>query len=255
MIHLILALIICCFVGGLAGYIGSLMLSKRMSLVGGPLGHLALPGITLALLYGFDVSLGALLFLTIGIALIWFFELRTKLPLEALTAIVFASSVAVTFLFLPEEESFPALIGDISQINLPVVIITALSCVAVFFIVKKIFSKTVLITISEDLAVSEKISVKKYNLIYLACIAVTIALGVRIVGGLMTAAIVAIPAATSRNISTNLKSYAYLSMGFGVASCLAGVIASSIISFSPGPLIIIANTIFFLVSLTFKKAV
>ena len=55
----ILALAIGAFVGGAAGYLGTLMLSKRMALVAGPLGHLTLPGIALALTFGFDVSLGA----------------------------------------------------------------------------------------------------------------------------------------------------------------------------------------------------
>ncbi len=55
----VLAIIMTASIGAVAGYLGTLMLSKRMSLVGGPLGHLTLPGITLALLYGFDVSLGA----------------------------------------------------------------------------------------------------------------------------------------------------------------------------------------------------
>ena len=56
--QLILSLTAGIFIGGAAGYLGSLMLSKRMALVAGPLGHLTLPGIALALLYGFDVSFG-----------------------------------------------------------------------------------------------------------------------------------------------------------------------------------------------------
>ena len=101
----IYALILATSIGSVAGYIGSLMVTKRMALMGGALGHLTLPGVTLALIYGFDVSLGALIFLAIGILFIWLFEIRTKLPMEALTAVVFASSIAVAFLFLPEEET------------------------------------------------------------------------------------------------------------------------------------------------------
>jgi ABC-type Mn2+/Zn2+ transport system permease subunit len=47
------------FIAGAAGYLGSLMLSRRIALVAGPLGHLTLPGVALALLHGIDVSLGA----------------------------------------------------------------------------------------------------------------------------------------------------------------------------------------------------
>lgn len=51
----ILSLITVIFIGGTAGYLGSLMITKRMALVGGPLGHLALPGAALALFYGFNI--------------------------------------------------------------------------------------------------------------------------------------------------------------------------------------------------------
>ena len=61
-----LAILMTSSIGAAAGYLGTLMLSKRMSLVGGPLGHLTLPGIALALLCGFDVSIGAFLMLTSG---------------------------------------------------------------------------------------------------------------------------------------------------------------------------------------------
>lgn len=249
----ILALIIGGFVGGAAGYIGSLMVTKRMALMGGALGHLTLPGIALALVYSFDVFLGALLFLALGIALIWLFELRTKLPIEALTAVTFASSVAIAFLFLPEEKTAQALIGDISQISFSTMEITVALSLIVFFTTKRIFSKMVLTSISEDLAKAQGISVKKYNFIFLTCIALTVALGVRIVGGLLTAAIVAIPACTSRNLSKNLFQYSYGGMVLGSLACILGIVGFKFTDIPAGPLIIIASALLFLVSLIFKR--
>jgi len=61
------------FVGGVAGYLGSLMLSRKMTIVVDPLSHLALPGVALALIFEKDISLGAFLFLFFGAILIWFF--------------------------------------------------------------------------------------------------------------------------------------------------------------------------------------
>ena len=112
---LMLSLISGIFIGGAAGYLGTLMLSRRMSLVAGPLGHLTLPGIALALIWGFDVSLGALPFVIVGVVVIWLLEMRTRLPMEALTALVFASGVAIALLFLPMEQAETALVGDISR--------------------------------------------------------------------------------------------------------------------------------------------
>lgn len=62
-----------------------------------PCGHLTLSGVALALRYGFDMSLGAFPLVVLGAVLIWIFEIRTKLPMEALTAVVFASDVAIAF--------------------------------------------------------------------------------------------------------------------------------------------------------------
>jgi len=249
----ILSLVTGIFIGGVAGYLGSLMVSKRMALVGGALGHLTLPGIALALIYGFDVSLGALPLVALGIILIWLFEIRTKLPTEALTAVVFASGVAVAFLILPSEKTVTALIGDIAQVELYGAVISIILATIVFFVIRKIFSKMVLSNISEDLAKVQGINVKKYNFIFLASIAIIVALGVKIVGGLLTAALVAIPACAARNISRNLFQYTYGGMIIGAASCVVGILLFKLTGFSAGPLVILTSTLFFLISMIFKK--
>ena len=248
-----LSLICGIFIGGVAGYLGTLMLSKRMALVAGPLGHLTLPGIALALIYGFDVSLGAFPFVILGIILIWLFEMRTKLPMEALTAIVFASGIAIAFLFLPIEQAETALIGDITKVSLKEAIITAILCLLVFFVIKKIYPQITLINISEDIAKAEKINVKKYNFLYLGAIAIIVALGVKMVGGLLTAALVAIPVCAARNLSKNLFQHTLLATSFGITSAFLGILIFELTGFPAGPLIILTSAFFFLISLIFKK--
>ena len=248
-----LSLVVGIFIGGVAGYLGSLMLTRRMALVAGPLGHLTLPGIALALMYGYDVSLGAFPFVIFGIILIWLFEMRTKLPMEALTAVVFASGVAITFLFLPIEQAEAALVGDISRVRFAEAIILVVLAFLLFLVVKKIYPKIVLINISEELAQSEKVNIKKYNLIYLGSIAMIVALGVKMVGGLLTAALVAIPASAARNLSRNLAQYAFGAMMIGVVSSFLGILFFKLTGFPAGPLIILASTFIFLISLIFKR--
>jgi zinc transport system permease protein len=249
----LMSLIAGIFVGGFAGYLGTLMLSKKMALVAGPLGHLTLPGIALALIYGFDVSLGAFPFVILGTILIWLFEMRTKLPMEALTAVVFASGVAVAFLFLPIEQAETALIGDITKVGFWDTFSVIFLCLFFFLIIKKNYHKIILINISEDLAKSEGMEIKKYNLLYLGAIAVIVALGVKMVGGLLTAALVAIPAAISRNLSKNLFQFSFFGLLFGAISSLLGMLIFKLTGFPAGPLIIITSTFFFLISLIFKK--
>jgi zinc transport system permease protein len=230
-----------------------LMLSKRMALVAGPLGHLTLPGIALALMYDFDVSLGAFPFVILGITLIWLFELRTKLPMEALTAVVFASAVAVAFLFLPVAQAETALVGDISRVSFWETVISSVVALFLLSVIKKIYPKMVLINISEDLARSESINVKKYNLMYLGLIAVIVALGVKMVGGLLTAALVAIPASTARNLSRNISQYAFGALIIGSVSSFVGILLFILTGFPAGPLIVLVSTAIFLASIFLKR--
>jgi hypothetical protein len=167
---LLLSLLSGTFIAGAAAYLGSLMLSRRMALVAGPLGHLTLPGIALALVWGFDVSLGAFPFVVLGVFLIWLLQMRTKLPTEALTALVFASGVAIAFLFLPVDQAEAALVGDISKAGTRDTALSVMASLLVVFAVNRGYSELVLSNVSEELAVSEGINVKRYNLLYLSLV-------------------------------------------------------------------------------------
>jgi len=241
------------FIGGAAGYLGSLMLSKRMALAAGPLGHLALPGVALALIYGFDISLGAFPFVILGVVLIWLLERKTKLPMEALTAVVFATGVAIAFFFLPIDQAEAALVGDIAKIQLHEVIYSVILSLIIFVTCQKIYSPMALINVSEDLARSKRINVSKYNLVYLLLVALIVSLGVKVVGGLLTAAIVAIPAASARNFSRNLAQYKALSLSIGMISAAVGIVLSWVTLLPAGPLIIVVSALIFLISVIFFK--
>jgi ABC-type Mn2+/Zn2+ transport system permease subunit len=247
------SLIVGISIGGVAGFLGSLMVTKRMALVGDALGHVALPGVALALIYGFNVSWGALPVLAIGIILIWLFEMRTKIPMEALTGIVFTASVAIAFLFLPEEKVSTALIGDISQISLWDTVASVILCVIIFLVLRNIFSRMILVNLDENLAKVEHVNVKKYNFIYLACIALIVALGIKVTGSLLMGALVITPAAAARNFSRNLFQYSYGALLFGVLSCILGVVIFKFSNLPAGPLVILVGTFIFLISLVFKR--
>jgi ABC-type Mn2+/Zn2+ transport system permease subunit len=247
------SLITAIFVGGAAGYLGSLMISKRMALVGDALGHVALPGIGLALLFGLNVSIGAFVFLLAGVLMIWFLEKKTYLPTETLVGVIFVLSLALGFLITPELELLEALIGDISQVSLVDTAASIILSVFVLYVVSKIYPKVMLASISEDLATVNKINISKYNFIYLLAIAIIVALGVKVVGSLLIGALVIIPAAASRLVSLNMRQYVFWSALFGVFSCVFGILLSGIIKLAVGPLIILVCTLFFAICLILKK--
>ncbi len=252
--QLLLSLISGISIAGSAAYLGTLMLSRKMAVIAGPLGHLALPGAALAIVYGFSISLGAFPFVVLGIIVIWLLEIRTKLAMEALTAIVFATGVATAFLFLPIDKAEAALVGDISRVGVHETVASLILGSIVVATTRRSYSRIMLINIHEDVARSEGVNVKLYNLVYLSAIAIVVALGVDLVGGLMTAALVAIPAAAARNVSRTLSQFGTAAGLFGVISSTLGIIVSAMTQLPAGPLVILTSAVIFLVTVPLAKA-
>jgi len=248
-----LSLVVGIFIGGIAGYLGTLMVAKRMSVAADPLSHLVLPGVALGLLFNFDISLGAIFSILIGMILIWFLEIKTKLSTETLIAVIFTLGAALALLILPEADIEEVFVGDISKIDFSSALISVVLALAVFAIIRKFYSKMILTEISEELARVEGISSKVMLFVYLIAVAIVVALGVKIVGGLLTASLLAIPAAAAKNLSRNLFQYSIFGIILGVLSSFLGIVLFKFLPFPAGILITLTGGLIFFVSLIFKK--
>ena len=257
-INFFISLITAVFIGGSAGYVGSLMTTKKMSLAGDVLSHIALPGVGLGLLFGLNVSLGALGSLVFGILLIWWLSLKTDLSMESLVGVVFVLSMAVGFLIIPEEDLLHALFGNIYAVSLGDAIVAVIASIAVLIVAKIIYPKMMLACVSEDLALSSGVKTSKYNLIYLFLIATVVAFGIKVGGTIFTSAMIIIPSATARNMSNNMRQYSIFSAVIGLVSVIIGFTVFSFFSArlessAIGTIIALAGIVFFAVSLAFKN--
>lgn len=251
--QMIFTLISGIFISGVAAYLGTLMLSKKMSVVAGPLAHLALPGVALALLYGFEISIGVFPFVIIGAILIWFLERKTKLPMENLAAIIFSFGVGSALLILPIGEAEEALVGGIGAISSSETLLVVILSIAIFFLTHFTYKKMMLMNVHEDMAKVEGTNVDLFNFLYLLCIAVVVALGVYLVGGLITAALIAIPAASARNVSKNLSSYKWRAVIFGIIATIGGIFIAPFYHLPIGPTVIVLGAFIFLITVFVSK--
>ncbi len=246
------SLLVAIFVGGAGGYLGSLMITKKMALSGDALGHLALPGIAIGLLYNLNLTCGAFITLALGILFIWRLEIKTKITTEALTGIVFTTSTAAAFLFLKESDLERALIGDITSIGRKELVLSVIMLCAVYLIIRAIYKDMILASLSEDLAKVEKVKINRNNLVFLLSVAVIVALGIKVVGSLLIGALVIIPAATAKNISRNMRQYSYGGAVFGILGGALGMWLYKITGLPAGPLIILTSTLFFVISVALR---
>lgn len=249
----LLQLIVAILIGVGAGYLGSFMVLRRMSLVGDALSHVALPGIAMALLWNFNPFFGAFATLFLATIGIWILEKKTELPLETLVGIFFTLSLAVGLLLTPEPELLEALFGDISAVNKIDLLITAVSVAIIIAVVSAVNRGLIISILSKDLAKSMNISVNKINLLFLILVSLIVALGLKVGGTLLMGSLVIIPAAAAKNISTSISRYVFLSAIFGASASMAGIAFAHIFSIPTGPSIVLAGGAIFLITIVFTK--
>jgi ABC-type Mn2+/Zn2+ transport system permease subunit len=238
-------LIVGVFVGSAAGYLGSIMVSKHMALVGDALSHVALPGLALGILFNFNPFIGAFAFLAATVIVTWYLQKSTTLSVEAIIGVLFVLALAIGILITPQVDLLEALFGDVSKITLTDTIITVLVSVCVIFVTKAIYQKLAVSMISKELAIASRIKVDRINLVYLLLVAIIVALGIKEVGTLLVGALVIVPAAAAKNISSTLTRYSLMSAIFGLASATSGVILSSYVNLPAGPLVVIVGAVIF----------
>jgi ABC-type Mn2+/Zn2+ transport system permease subunit len=250
---LIFSLIVGASVGLAAGYLGSIMVLEKMALVGDAMSHVALPGLALGVLLGFNPLLGGFLFLFVSAILIWHVSRVTKLSFETLVGAAFTLALAIGILLFRDLDALEAaLFGDIAQVTLLSAGIAIVASVVVILLTRLIYKKIVLGLISEELAISKGISIAKTNLLYLLLVSVTVAIGIQITGTLLVGFLVVTPAAASRIISGNMSRYLALSAIFGAISAISGILLSGYFNVLPGPLVVISGVVIFVIVLLIR---
>lgn len=251
--NLLMLILTGAFVGAAAGYLGSFMVLKRMSLVGDALSHVALPGMAIALTLNISPIVGAFIALTLAIIGIWYFAENSRLYPEALVGIFFTTSLALGVLITPEPELLEALFGNIEKIKFLEGILAIFFSIIIILVAKMISEKIILGIISEELAKSTGVAVSKINLVYLLLVGAIVALGVKFVGTLLMGALVIVPAASAKNISNGIKNYYLFSIIFGVFASVIGILIATLFHFQTGPVVVLVSIFIFILTYIFKR--
>ncbi len=247
-------------VGMAAGYVGSLMVLKRMALVGDVLSHVALPGIALGYLFGFNIFLGAFVFLFAAVVATWYLERSTRLPLDAVIGVLFVFALAIGLIITPQADLLDALFGDISNVALLDMLLAAAIAIFVLVVAHRIYRRAILSLISEDLAIAKKVNVSRIDFLYLFLVALVVAAGIKVVGMLLVGAVVILPAVSAKNVSRSLAQYAFLSGLLGTVTAAGGIWLAALLSVAvpgwaavpPGPLVVVIGTLVFLATVALK---
>lgn len=239
-------------VGAASGAIGPFLLLRKMALVGDALSHVALPGIALALMYGIDPFWGVVAFLAGAAFLIHWLEGRSRLSPEALVGILFTASLAAGILLLPEGDVMESLFGAFPAMDwrfLAMFLVLAASLAAASFAMARQFLFRI---VSPDLAKVNGAG-RGYDLALLLVFAMTVAMGIKLVGTLLMGALTILPASIARNLAGSLRGFVAASTALGALIAVGGVWVAGEFHFPPGPAIVLVGAALFGLSLPAAK--
>ena len=115
------------------------------------------------------------------------------------------------------------------------------------------FNRLHAVSINRPLARTRGIPVNLIDNIFAVLIAVIVTISIKWVGLLIINAMLILPAASSRNISSNMREYHLYSLLFSFFSGVTGLVVSYYANIPSGPMIVILASVVFFVTYCFQK--
>lgn len=240
-------------VAAASGFVGSLLTLRKMTLLSDALSHVALPGIAIGIVFHFNPLLGGVALLFLGVVLIWYIEMKTKLAIESITGVLFVTALSAGALLIPEEDLLEAFFGSMQNITQAQALMQAVISIGIIATALYLLKPLALSSIAPDLATSSRISQSKMEFILLILIAFTIAVGISFVGVLLMSALLIIPAVTAKNLAETFKGFIILSVVLAIISLLSGLTIAHFHAVNPSFATALVSSAIFFVSLLIKK--
>lgn len=233
------------------GILGTMIVNNKMAFFSDALGHSALTGIAIGVILGITNTTIPMMIFGILFAL-FLNKIKSKSNASTDTVIsVFSScGMAVGLAILSVGGNFAKynslLIGDILSISSNEILglLVAFIAIGVFWFF--CFNGLHAASVNRSLARTKNIKVSLIENLFVVLIAVVVMLSIRWVGLLIINALLILPAAASKNISSNMRKYHLFSVIIAVFSGVLGLVLSYYTDIATGPMIvIIASIIFF----------
>jgi len=243
------ALLAASLVGLACASIGVYVVLRRMAFIGDALAHTALPGLVVAYLYGWNLSVGAIVAGLLTALGIGWLSRRQEVREDTAIGVMFTAMFALGILLISATRSFRdlshILFGNILGVTAGDLILIA-SVTALVLATLFIFHKELELT-SFDPTHAEVIGLRPDRLRYLLLVllALTVVTGIQVVGVLLTSALLVTPAAGAALVTNRLPRMMGIATLIAVGSGVVGLYLSYRYDVSAGAAIVLLCTLCF----------
>ena len=254
------ALIAILIITPLFGVLGTMIVNKKMAYFSDALGHSALTGIAVGVILGVtDTTLSMVIFAIAFALLLNKISSMNTASTDTIISVFSSCAVAIGLAILSRGGNFSKyssiLVGDVLSITPGEIWLLVVIFAVTFLFWGVAFNMLNAISIHKTLTKSKGIPVKLIENLFAVLIALIVMLSIKWVGILIINALLILPAASSRNIASNMREYHLFAVIFSLFSGIVGLIVSFYTNVATGPMIVIlASIIYFLTFLYNRKA-
>lgn len=243
----------------LFGILGTMIVNNRMAFFSDALGHSAITGVALGILFGLvDANFAMLIFAVVFALLLNKIKRRNTVSTDTVISVFSSLSMSIGLVILSRGGNFAKysglLVGDILSIE-----VKEIGSLAAIFVITLIFwflcfNQLHASGVNTTLARSKNINTNRLEDCFSIVIAIIVMFSIRWVGILIINALLILPAASSRNIASNMREYHLFSVLIALFSGITGLILSYYIGSATGPTIVIIASILFFITLFLKPS-
>jgi zinc transport system permease protein len=242
----------------LAGPLGCFVVWQRMAYFGESLSHSALLGVAIGLWWHLPITLTAL---CAGILLAVFLvalQQRSHFSSDTLLGILSHTLLAAGLVLLAALPNLRVdlnalLFGDLLAVSSQDALWLAVLLVTLAIVLWRLWQPLIAITVHEELAQAEGISVARIHTILMLMMALVVAVAMKVVGVLMMTSLLIIPAAVAQHYARSPEQMAGIASAVGALAVVCGLLLSWYSNSPVGPSIVLSAGIFFLLSLTLRN--
>ena len=250
------ALITSIVVGIICGAIGSFIILRGMALMGDAISHAILPGVAISYILGINYFYGAVVvgvLTALGIGVI---SEKSRIKSDAAIGIVFSAAFAIGIILITTAESAidltQILFGNVLYVRTMDMWLTIIIGIILLLVVVIFFKELLISTFDETMAKVYGLKTRfiHYGIMVLLTL-VTVA-SLQTVGVILVVSLLITPASTAYLLTNRLSTMVVLASTFGALSSIIGIYFSYVYNLPSGPVIALAATAIFLVTLVFS---
>jgi manganese/iron transport system permease protein len=253
--YMINAMWVSALVGGVCAFLSSYLMLKGWSLIGDALSHSIVPGVAGAYMLGLPFAVGAFLSGGLAAGAMLFLNQRTKLKEDAIIGLIFTSFFGLGLFMIslsPASVNIQTIVlGNILAVTpedtLQLVIIGGVSLA--ILLVK--WRDLMVAFFDENHARSIGLNPDRLKVLFFTLLSASTVAALQTVGAFLVIAMVVTPGATAYLLTDRFPRLIAISVAIGTVTSFAGAYASYFLDGATGGIIVVLQTLMFLLAFVF----